>query len=480
MAKMSLNLKQSQSLMMTPQLQQAIKLLTLTHLEMTKVIAQEMVENPMLEETGNESSSKEIEKEAKSNQEAKADDFSGPELVSKKDDFDWEKYVEGYNNTSSTPSTAEYKSKEDAPNYENMVSKGQSLQDHLLWQLRMENLLEEEIDFAEHLVHNIDNDGYLTSPIEEILKETKLHREDALEILSMIQKLDPVGCGANSLEECLLIQAAVMDERTPLVEIMIKNHLEDLQKNNYEKIASETGVELGLIKNAEFILMGLNPKPGRLVSNEEIHYIVPDIYVKDIGGEFKVQLNDEGVPRLRVSKLYQSLLKAKSFTDGKEKEYVQDKLRSAMWLINSIEKRQKTIEKVSIAIVKYQPDFFKKGVEALKPMILKDIANEIGMHESTVSRVTTNKYMHTPLGTFELKFFFNAGIGGKNGGIDIASESLKKKIKGLIEMEDPKKPLSDQKVVTLLGQSDIKVARRTVAKYREMMDIPSSSKRKQR
>jgi RNA polymerase sigma-54 factor len=214
-----------------------------------------------------------------------------------------------------------------------------------------------------------------------------------------------------------------------------------------------------------------------LVSSEEIQYVVPDIFIKQVGDEFVVQLNDDGVPRLRVSKLYQKLMQKAQTTDEAH-DYIQDKLRSAMWLIKSIENRQKTIEKVANAIVKYQPEFFKKGPAYMRPMILKDIANEIGMHESTVSRVTTNKYMHTPLGTFELKYFFNAGIGGKNGGIDIASESLKMKIKELVANEDPRKPLSDQKIVDILKQSDIKVARRTVAKYREILNILPSSKRK--
>src|SRR5690606_5014152 len=242
-------------------------------------------------------------------------------------------------------------------------------------------------------------------------------------------------------------------------------------------IAKDFGVSKEKVKDAELIIMSLNPKPGRLVSSDETQYIVPDIFVAEVGGEFVVQVNDEGVARLRISNLYKSLIKnSNSNTDAKE--FVQDKLRSALWLIKSIENRQKTIYKVAESIVRTQQEFFKKGPAFLKPMILKDIANEIGMHESTVSRVTTNKYMHTPIGTFELKYFFNAGIGGKNGGIDIAGESLKLKIKELIASEDPRKPLSDQKIADILKKSDIEVARRTVAKYREMLNILPSSKRK--
>jgi len=476
--KMSMNLKQTQGLMMTPQLQQAIKLLTLTHLEMTSVIAKEMVENPMLEEVGGESTVKELDSRNKDTKERESNDFSAPDIIdNSKDNFDWDKYVDTYNSTSSTPHTKEYKSKDDAPNYENMVSRGDTLQEHLEWQLRMESLTDEEWKFAKAIIHNLNDEGYLDENLEEILGLTELEREDALELLKMIQHLDPVGCGTSSLTECLLVQAQALDESVPLVELLIKNHLDDLIKRDYKEIHKETGIEIDKIKEAELILHSFNPKPGRLISSEETQYVVPDIYIKDLGGVLHVHLNDEGVPRLKVSNLYRGLIKESSKND-EASEYVQDKLRAALWLIKSIENRQKTIEKVAHAIVKYQPEFFKKGAVALKPMILKDIANEIGVHESTVSRVTTNKFVHTPLGTFELKYFFNAGIGGKNGGIDIAGESLKLKIKELIDNEDRKRPLSDQKIAEILSKSDIQVARRTVAKYREGMSIAPSSKRK--
>ena len=427
MAKMSLSLKQSQNLMMTPQLQQAIKLLTLTHLEMTSVIAKEMVENPMLEEVGGESTRQELESRNKDTKEKQSDDFSGPDIIdNSKDNFEWDKYVDSFNSTSSTPYTKEVRSKDDAPNYENMVSKGANLQEHLEWQLRMENLTDEEWKFANSIIHNLNDEGYLDENLEELLAAVDLDREDALELLSMIQHLDPVGCATSGLQECLLVQAQALDETVPLVELLIKNHLDDLIKRDFKTIEKETGVDVEKIKDAEYVLHTFNPKPGRLISPDDTQYVVPDIYIKEIGGELVVRLNNEGVPTLKVSNLYKNLIKDTKRDDATS-EYVQDKLRAAMWLIKSIENRQKTIEKVAHAIVKYQPEFFKKGVVALKPMILKDIANEIGVHESTVSRVTTNKFVHTPIGTFELKFFFNAGIGGKNGGIDIASESLKLK-----------------------------------------------------
>ncbi len=483
--KMNQSLKMSQNLMMTPQLQQAIKLLTLTHLEMTNVIASEMVENPMLEELDSDYSEKneadyKLENLEKVNKEAKSEDFNEKVEVNKEnDDFDWEKYVDSYNSTSSTPqSMTGPASNEEMPNYENMVSKGATLAEHLEWQLRMENLDEKQIQIALMFIHEINDEGYLETTVEKVAKESKASEEECEEILKMIHNLDPIGCGSRDLKECLLIQAEKLEPRMILLENIITDHLDDIEKGDREIIAKKYGIDEARVADVEYILKTLNPKPGRLISPESIEYVIPDIYVKESGGEFKIDLNDEGVPRLKISKLYQEMLKQSE--DKNTKEYVQEKLRSALWLIKSIQNRQNTIYKVAEAILRYQPDFFRKGAAYLKPMILKDIANEIGVHESTVSRVTTNKYMHTPLGTFELKYFFNTGIGGKNGGIDIASESLKLKIKELIDNENPQKPLSDQKIVDLLKTQDIVVARRTVAKYREILNIPSSSKRKRK
>jgi RNA polymerase sigma-54 factor len=480
--KMSQGLRQSQSLMITPQLQQAIKLLTLTHLEMTTLISQEMVENPMLEEMDGEMDSggdEPMSREEIDAQEATAENFSGPELIEgSKDNFDWESYSESFNTTSSSsPNMKESTSPDDLPSYENMVSKTENLQEHLEWQLRMESLSTEHLNFALDIIGNIDDDGYLEIPFDEIVARHTLERDEAIGMLGMVQHLDPVGCGSQNLEECLGVQARLLAERSPLVELIIERNMKALEKKDYAKIIKDFGCSKEKVKDAELIIMGLNPKPGRLISPDETQYVVPDIFIAELAGEFVVQVNDEGVPRLRISNLYKSLIK-NSQSDAEAKEFVQDKLRAALWLIKSIENRQKTIYKVANSIVKTQQEFFKKGPAFLKPMILKDIANEIGMHESTVSRVTTNKFMHTPIGTFELKYFFNAGIGGKNGGIDIAGESLKLKIKEMVGNEDPKRPLSDQKISELLSTKDIIVARRTVAKYREMMGIAPSSKRK--
>jgi RNA polymerase sigma-54 factor len=481
--KMSQSLKQSQNLMMTPQLQQAIKLLTLTHLEMTNVIAEEMVENPVLEEFDGEGSSSEeggdgeLEKLENATVEATAESFQESSPLMEKDDFDWQSYVDSMNSSSSSaPPSMTSHDPEETPNYENMVSKGQSLAEHLEWQLRMEGLPEGEFNFGLHIIHNTNDDGYLDLPFEDIIASTGFDRDRAFDILELVQRLDPVGCGSQDLVECLLAQARIAEERSPLLERIIRDHLKDLHAKDFAKISKATGVPIERIKDSAELLKNFHPKPGRLVGNQETHYVVPDIYVVEMSGEFVVKVNDDGVPRLKISNIYKQMLADKNNKEAQD--YVQDKLRSAMWLIKSIQNRQRTIMKVSKAIVRQQQDFFKKGPRHLKPMVLKDIANEIGMHESTVSRVTTNKYMHTPIGLFELKYFFNSGVGGKDGGMDVASEVLKLKIKELVTKESPKRPLSDQKIAELLSRDDVVVARRTVAKYREMMGIDSSAKRK--
>jgi RNA polymerase sigma-54 factor len=483
--KISQGMKQQQSLAMTPQLQQAIKLLTLTHLEMTNVIAEEMVENPMLEELGGESDSNDTADNESSAEmdvkEAKAEDFSEAPLLKEKDDFDWDSYADSFtSNGSSAPNMANNSDPDDMPSYENMISKGMTLSEHLEWQLKMEYLSDADWKLAHLIIGNINDDGYLDVNFDDLIEECNLKRDHALDILEMIKRLDPVGCGSINLKDCLLAQARIAEERSPLLEKIIRDHLEDLQSKSFDKISKALGVTIDQVKATALLLQNFHPKPGRLIAPSETHYILPDIYVVDVGGSFVVQVNDEGIPRLRVSKLYQEMLKKGAGKKSDEaSEFVKEKLRSAEWLIKSIQNRQRTIEKVAKAIVSKQQDFFKKGPKSLKPMVLKDVANEIGMHESTVSRVTTNKYMHTPIGTFELKYFFNTGIGGKDGTADIASEVLKLKIKAIFDAENHMKPLSDQKVVEILSKEGLTVARRTVTKYREMLGILPSSKRKE-
>ncbi|NBU20526.1 RNA polymerase sigma-54 factor [bacterium] len=455
------SLKLSQQLVMTPQLQQAIKLLQLNRMELQEVVTQEMMENPILEEVsetadGEGAPSTEEMNPASSDPEAEQlrDEESlikpkGPEeqLVAGKDDFNWESYVEEFNSTSSSaPSMREIN--DELPSFENVLTKTTTLEDHLAWQLSMIALADGEKKLGELIVGNLSDDGYLNANLEDLAKEAQLELEDAEEVLKMIQSFDPLGVGSRNLQECLMIQAHFMNPRQPLVEQIISHHLGDLERKNYSSIAKTID-------------------------------ITPDIYVYKVADEFMIVLNEDGMPKLRISPYYRNILSSAQKDQNKvTKEYVQEKLRSAVWLIRSIHNRQKTIYKVTEAIVKRQRDFFERGVQQLKPMILKDVANDIGMHESTISRVTTNKFVHTPVGIFELKYFFNSSINAADGSDSLASEAVKEKIRQMIQKEDQRNPLSDQKIVELLRTENIDIARRTVAKYRDMLGILSSGKRK--
>lgn len=492
------SLKLSQQLVMTPQLQQAIKLLQLNRMELQEVVTQEMMENPILEEAADSS------EEGPSTTDAPVDLNADPEadqlrdeqaflkpkpleeqLVTGKDDFNWESYVEEFNSSSSsTPSMREVN--DELPSFENVLTKTTTLEDHLSWQLSMVALTPEERQLGELLVGNLSDDGYLNANLEELARETKLDLEDAEEVLKIVQNFDPVGVGSRNLQECLSIQAHFMVPRNPLVEQMIEQHLGDLERKNYNAIAKALATPLDKVIEATKLILEFEPKPGRSFHTSDTQYITPDIYVYKVADEFMIVLNEDGMPKLRISPYYKNILSSSQkdmSTNQKDqnkltKEYVQDKLRSAVWLIRSIHNRQKTIYKVTEAIVRRQRDFFEKGVQFLKPMILKDVANDIGMHESTISRVTTNKFVHTPVGIFELKYFFNSSINAADGSDSLASEAVKEKIRQMIQKEDPKNPLSDQKIVELLRAENIDIARRTVAKYRDMLGILSSGKRK--
>ena len=493
---MALEIKQSlrlsQSLVMTPQLQQAIKLLQLNRMELQEVVNQEMMENPVLEELtdtpdGENQNSPEMNAENPADPEADQrrdeDSFTKEapkeeQLVAGKDDFNWESYVEEFNsNSSSAPSMREIN--EELPSFENILTKTTSLEDHLSWQLSMAALQDDERKLGELIVGNLSDDGYLNASLEDLAKETGMQLEDAEEILKIVQNFDPVGVGSRNLQECLSIQARFMTPRQPLVEKIISNHLSDLERKNYGAVAKALGVSLEKVIEATKLILEFEPKPGRSFHTSDTQYITPDIYVYKVADEFVIVLNEDGMPKLRISPYYKNILASAQKDQNKvTKEYVQEKLRSAVWLIRSIHNRQKTIYKVTDAIVKRQRDFFEKGVQQLKPMILKDVANDIGMHESTISRVTTNKFVHTPVGIFELKYFFNSSINAADGSDSLASEAVKEKIRQMVQKEDAKNPLSDQKIVELLRGDNIEIARRTVAKYRDMLGILSSGKRK--
>lgn len=495
------SLKLGQHLVMTPQLQQAIKLLQLNRLEMQELINQELVENPVLEEVA-ELESYESESgesgdannlETMENREAESptsEEMLTPQgeekIVDGKGEVDWEEYMENFASGPSLPSTREIP--DELPNYENMVAAGTDLVSHLEWQVSMSDMAEDERVLAKNIIGNLSDDGFFIGSLEDIARELEFNLEDAEEVLKMIQRFDPLGVAARDVRECLLVQAGLHFDQDSLVMKLIQNHLEDLEKRNIAAITKATGAPDEDVKEAaRQIREEFDPKPGRSFGgNSDTHYIVPDVYVYKVGEDFAIQLNEDGLPKLRVSAYYKKILiqaKAEAKAHGKgdpklTKDYLQDKLRAAVWLIKSIHNRQKTIYRVMESIVKHQRDFFDKGVHFLKPMVLREVAGDIGVHESTISRVTTNKYVHTPVGTFELKYFFNSGISSNEGTGDVASESVKEKIRSLIAKEDSKRPLSDQKLVELLGEDGIEIARRTVAKYRESMNILSSARRK--
>ena len=493
---MALEIKQSlrlsQQLVMTPQLQQAIKLLQLNRMELQEVVTAEMMENPILEElsetpegenaTPAESGS-DVVADPESEQLRDEESFIKPtqpeeQLVAKQDDFNWESYVEEFNSTSSSaPSMREIN--EELPSFENVLTKTTSLEDHLSWQLSMVALTDEEKKLGESIIGNLSDDGYLNASLTDLAAEAKMELEDAEEVLKIVQNFDPLGVGSRNLQECLSIQARFMTPRQELVEKIIENHLSDLERKNYPAISKTLGIPLEKVIESIKMILEFEPKPGRSFHTSDTQYITPDIYVYKVADEFVIVLNEDGMPKLRISPYYKNILASAQRDQNKvTKEYVQEKLRSAVWLIRSIHNRQKTIYKVTDAIVKRQRDFFEKGVQQLKPMILKDVANDIGMHESTISRVTTNKFVHTPVGIFELKYFFNSSINAADGSDSLASEAVKEKIRQMISKEDQKNPLSDQKIVELLRGDNIEIARRTVAKYRDMLGILSSGKRK--
>lgn len=471
-------LKLSQQLVMTPQLQQAIKLLQLSRMELVDLVQQELEENPILEEGTEILEEKEAREEAAELQEVIAAGEEIKEVSGESDglnDIDWQTYLEGYNLGGSTADC--YEEDEDRPSYENLLTKKSTLSDHLMWQLNLSRLSDRERRVASEIIGNLDNDGYLKASMEEIAEATGVHAADVEKVLAVVQEFDPPGVACRSLQECLLRQVDQLGMRGSLVEKILSDHIAELETRRYPVIAKALGISLDEVLAAAKIISNFDPRPGSAYGQEEVHYIVPDIFVYKIGDEYVVVLNDEGLPNLRINAFYRSALAEGSTIDEKAGVYIQEKLRGALWLIKSIHQRQRTIYKVTKSIIKFQREFFDRGIEHLKPLVLRDVAEDIEMHESTISRVTTNKYVQTPQGLFELKYFFNSSI-NTTGGDSIASESVKSRIKEIVAGENPKKPYSDQKLVELLHQHGIDIARRTVTKYREMLGIGSSTERR--
>jgi RNA polymerase sigma-54 factor len=495
---MALELKQqvrlSQQLVMTPQLQQAIKLLQLSRMELVDLVQQELQENPVLEEGIEVEEDRAAAEAADPGETPEATDLTeataelgaeaardtGTDTVTeatdaeKIADLDWQDYLDANPHTN----MREIASPDDRPSIDATYTRRETLSEHLLWQLQLASLPVEQEVAGRFIVGNLDDRGYLTSPLDEIARQSGVREEVVAAALAAIQEFDPSGVAARDLRECLTIQARMLGIDDPLVLRILDEQLDGLIKRDFRGVSRALGVSIEEVAAASTVIGRLEPRPGRAFGGEDPVYIVPDIYVYRIGDDFHVVLNDDGLPRLRISSLYREVLAKGNPAPKDTKDYVGDKVRSAMWLIKSIHQRQRTIYKVMQSIIKHQREFFERGINYLKPLNLRDVADDIEMHESTVSRVTTNKYAHTPQGIFELKYFFNSSISRVQGEA-VASESVKERIRRLIVNEDPRRPLSDQRIAEMLRVANIDIARRTVTKYRESMNLLSSTKRRQ-
>ena len=475
------NLKLTQQLVMTPQLQQAIKLLQLSRLELLELIREELKENPVLEE-GADSSPEKMDQETQITEELGTsregnEDFKDEK--SKDIDFDWRDYLYQEARTSWDPLLRGGREKNEIIQLiERSPDKKGGLGDHLLEQLAFSKLNLEEKRCGELIIGNLDKNGYLTVSLEEVALESGVNVDKAEKVLKEIQKFDPPGVAARDLKECLMLQLShIKGKEKALIKKIITNHMKNLSLKKYNRIAKALNVDREEIIKAVKIIHSLEPKPGRRFNLEQPQYINPDLFVYKVDDEYVVVLNEDGMPKLHINSFYQQILADTNSVSEESKEYIQNKLRSAVWFIKSIYHRQNTLRNVMYSIIKFQREFFDKGISYLKPLVLREVAEDINMHESTVSRVTNNKYVHTPHGIFELKFFFSSSINSLNGK-NFASESVKDMIRKIIAEEDPRSPYSDEEIVKILKAKNVNIARRTVTKYRESMSILASNKRK--
>jgi len=469
-----LHTKLVQKLILTPSLQQAIKLLPMSTLELADLLNQEMVENPLLEEVPTE----ELQPAEQAQQEKAEADKPTTEKTDQWDDADYEYFFgdyldDGYR--SRTPSEVK-----ELPPIETTLSSTGSLADHLMWQLSLQTEEDRVREIGGAIIGNLDDDGYLVASVEEIAAMGEWPVAEVEKALQHIQTFDPRGVAARDLQECLWLQLKFLGlEGTP-TEKIVTEHLKLLQNHQVPEIARRLGMTIDDLKEHIEIIRNLDPKPGSRYNPQQSQYVIPDVYVVKVEDQYVAMLNEEGLPQLRISPTYRRLLDKNAGSNQANDEtraYVKDKFRSALWLIKSVDQRQKTIQKVANSIINFQREFLDHGIEYLRPLVLRDVANDIGMHESTVSRVVNNKYMHTPQGVFELKYFFHSGISSSYGD-SVSSVTIKQRIRKIIENEDPRKPLSDSKIVSILQKEGLMLARRTIAKYREELKIPTSNQRK--
>ena len=469
-----LQAKLSQKLILTPSLQQAIKLLPMSTLELADMLNQEVVENPLLEEIPSEdlqaaeaqpATDKADEQDAQRATEGKTDNW---------EDNDYEYFFNDYmddNYRSRVPTEVK-----ELPPIENTLSTSSSLTDHLEWQLSLKTDDLDDRAIGTAIIGNLDDDGILVASVSEIAQMGPWDIDRVEQGLRLVQSFDPTGVAARDLQECLTLQLRQLGlEGTP-TERIVTEHLRLLQNHQIPELSRKMGLSIDELREHIEVIRHLDPKPGARYNQRQPEYVMPDVYIVKVDDQYVAVLNDDGLPQLRISSSYKRLLD-KDQADADTRTYVKERFNAARWLLKSVEQRQKTIQKVATSIINFQRDFLDHGIEYLRPLVLRDVANDIGMHESTVSRVVNNKYMHTPQGVFEMKYFFHSGISSSYGE-SVSSVTIKQRIRKIIDNEDPRKPLSDSKIVSILQREGLVLARRTIAKYREELKIPTSNQRK--
>ncbi len=476
------SLKLSQQLVMTPQLQQAIKLLQLSRLELQQAVREELDTNPVLEEVL-EGTPEEVAAPAEEGREEPPAPAAEPEPAADGregliDRVDWDYYFGDSTAFSGARGERDRDDEDGRPYYENLLTRKPSLAEYLQWQINLSGADDGIREIAHYLIGNLDEDGYLQVTVEETAEELSCSPEAVERAIAAVQALDPAGVGARDLRECLLIQARERGEEFELPRRILGDHFDLFSRGDVAGAARKLQVPKEKVKEAFQQLVTLWPKPGRTFTGDDVQYITPDAYVFRVDDEWVITLNEDGQPKLRLSAYYRELLAAGDRLQKEEREFLKQKVNSALWFIKSIQQRQRTIYRVVESILKIQRDFLEMGPKHLKPLTLREVAEDIGMHESTVSRVTSGKYVYTPHGIFELKYFFNSGLNREGGEEDIASKSVKEKILEILRREGKERPMSDQELVRLLQSQGIRIARRTVTKYRQALGILPSSKRK--
>jgi len=484
--KQQLHQKQVQKLILAPALQQAIKLLPLTNLELIEIIDEELSQNPMLEieeetdekkieESGEETEKEEVEKRGDEAKE-EADEEALNESQAREEYREIEAYFQQSFDEGFRPFSLERK---ETISLENIVSKSPSLWDHLEWQANLTFFEELDREIAANIIGNINEDGYLVASLEEIAESMNTSVEKVDQVREKIKKFDPVGVGSLSVQETLLTQIDYFEIKDEITREIVSQYLALLEKSDFAQVSKELGISLEEVKPHIEVIKELDPKPGRKYGQEKTSYVVPDIIVTKEGDELKININDEGLPRLRVNSFYKKILSQAVKENPEAYRFLKEKMKKAFWFLRSLDQRDQTIYKVAKYIVDKQKDFLEKGMEYIKPLTLIELAQEIGVHESTVGRVVANKHIMTPRGVFSLKYFFHKSLSG-DFGEEISSLRVKDRIRKLVESEDRKNPLSDIEIGNILARENFRIARRTVAKYRKQLKIPPSHIRKRR